>query len=65
MGTVAPVGRQGVLLGAKGLRVLGFRDEVTMTPTKLETGLRVNSAGIPYTVLSRIEAIGFQTFGLL
>ena len=32
---------------------------------KLETGLRPNSAGIPYTLLLRIEAIGFPTFGLL
>ena len=32
---------------------------------KLETGLRPNSAGIPYTLLSGIEAIGFPTFGLL
>ena len=30
----------------------------------LETGLRTNSAGIPYTLLLRIEAIGFPTFGL-
>ena len=34
-------------------------------PKKLETGLRTNSAGIPYTLLLRIEAIGFPTFGLL
>ena len=32
---------------------------------KLENGLRPNSAGIPYTLLLRIEAIGFPTFGLL
>ena len=32
---------------------------------KLETGLRHNSAGIPYTLLFRIEAIGFPTSGLL
>ena len=32
---------------------------------KLETGLRPNSAGIPYTLLLRIEAIGFPTFRLL
>ena len=36
-----------------------------VNPLKLETGLRPNSAGIPYTVLLRIEAIGFPTFGLL
>ena len=33
-------------------------------PIKLETGLRPNSAGIPYTLLLRIEAIGFPAFGL-
>ena len=37
----------------------------TVNPIKLETGLRPNSAGIPYTLLFRIEAIGFPTFGLL
>ena len=31
----------------------------------METGLRPNSAGIPYTLLLRIEATGFPTFGLL
>ena len=36
-----------------------------MNPIKLETELRPNSAGIPYTLLLRIEAIGFPTFGLL
>ena len=36
-----------------------------MNPIKLETGLRPNSAGIPYTLLLRVEAIGFHTFGLL
>ena len=36
-----------------------------MSPIKLETGLRPNSAGIPYTLLLRIEALGFPTFGLL
>ena len=34
-------------------------------PIKLETGLRPYSAGIFYTLLLRIEAIGFPTFGLL
>ena len=32
---------------------------------KLETGLRPNSAGIPYTLLLRIEAIEFPALGLL
>ena len=45
-----------------GLAVgLGF----IVNPKKLETGLRTNSAGIPYTLLLRIEAIGFPTFWLL
>ena len=34
-------------------------------PQKLETRLRTNSARIPFTLLLRIEAIGFPTFGLL
>ena len=38
---------------------------ITVNPIKLETGLRPNSAGIPYTFLLRIEAMGFPTFGLL
>ena len=42
--------------------VLGFG--FTVNPIKLETGLRPNSAGIPYTSPLRIEAIGFPTFGL-
>ena len=37
----------------------------TANARKLETGLRPNRAGIPYTLLLRIEAIGFPTFGLL
>ena len=37
----------------------------TVNPIKLETGLRSNSAGIPYALLLRIEAIGFPTFRLL
>ena len=36
-----------------------------INPKKLETGLRTNSAGIPYTLLLRIEAAGFPTLGLL
>ena len=38
---------------------------ITVNPIKLETGLRPNSAGITYTLLLRIEAIGFPTFGLV
>ena len=33
--------------------------------TKLETGLRTNSAGIPYAILLRIQAVGFPTSGPL
>ena len=36
-----------------------------VSPIKFETGLRPHSAGIPYTLLLRTEAIGFPTFGLL
>ena len=43
----------------------GAVQHLTVNPIKLETGLRPNSAGIPYTLLSRIEAMGFPTFGLL
>ena len=38
---------------------------ITVNPIKLETGLRPNGAGIPYTLLLRIEAMGFPTFRLL
>ena len=44
-------GKQGTLIYSK--------------PIKLDTGLRPNGAGIPYTLLLRIEAMGFPTFGLL
>ena len=53
----------GVVHGQQGPKRLwlGF----TVNPTKLETGSRLNSAGIPYTLLLRIEATGFPTFRLL
>ena len=38
---------------------------ITVNPIKLETGLRPNSAGVPYTSLLRIEAMRFPTFWLL
>ena len=41
---------------------VGFRYS-TVNPIKLETGLRPNGAGIPYTLLLRIEAVGFPTLG--
>ena len=31
----------------------------------LETGLRTNRAGIPYTLLLRVEALGLPTVGRL
>ena len=37
----------------------------TVNHIKLETGLRPNSAGIPFTLLLMTEAIGFPTFPLL
>ena len=43
---------------------VGFKG-FTVNSIKLETGLRPNSAEIPYTLLLRIEAIGFPTFCLL
>ena len=43
----------------------GAEATITVSPIKLETGLRPNSAGIPYTLLLRFEAIGFPTFWLL
>ena len=42
-------------------KVFGF----TVNAIKLETGVRPNSAGIPFTVLLRIEALGFPSFWLL
>ena len=36
-----------------------------INPIKLETGLRPNSAGVPYILILRIEASGFPTFWLL
>ena len=36
-----------------------------MKTKKLGTDLRTIRAGTPYTLLLRIEAIGFPTFGLL
>ena len=47
------------------LLCLGAVEGFTVNPIKLETGLRPNGAGTPYTLLFRIEAIGFPTFRLL
>ena len=53
--------------GSKGLTALRAPGpwSPAVHPIKLETGLRPHSAGIPYALLLRIEAIGFPTFGLL
>ena len=56
------------LFGAESSGLCGLCDwniGVTVNPVKLETGLRPNGAGIPYTLLLRIEAIGFPISGLL
>ena len=38
--------------------------KITVNETKLETGLRPNSAGIPSTLLSRgLRLLGFQLLG--
>ena len=58
-GPAQAVGAQGSV--PSGFGVFGS----IVNPKKLETGLRINSAGTPYTLLLRIEAIGFPTFGLL
>ena len=39
--------------------------KLTVNSIKLETGLRPNSAGVPYILLLRIEAMRFPTFRLL
>ena len=44
---------------------MGCRVSGLVNPKKLETGKRTNSAGVLYTLLLRIEATGFPTFGLL
>ena len=55
--------RTAVLQGLEAF--YGKVPKLTVNPQKLETGLRSNSAGIPHTSFSRIEAIAFPTFGLL
>ena len=50
----------------KGLCITRWASsKLTVNPIKLETGLRPKCAGIPYTLLLRIEAMGFPTLGLL
>ena len=54
-----------LILYLKGMRIMMFQLSgfyCTVSPIKLETGLRPNSAGIPYALLLRIEAMGFPTF---
>ena len=40
----------------------GALPELNVNPKSLETGLRTNSAAIPYTIPLRISANGFLTF---
>ena len=47
-----------------GFRVYGL-GLLLFIPKKLEAGLRTDSAGSPYTLLLRLEAIGLPTFRLL
>ena len=49
---------------SRGLNKWFISGHITTSPIKLETRLRPNSAGIPHTLLLRIEATGFPTFGL-
>ena len=46
---------------SQDLRTFGY----IVNHKKLEAGLKTKSAGIPSTLLLRIEAIGFLTLGLL
>ena len=62
---VTRLGPPAVSASDRSDRLQGSLKGSIVNPKKLETGLRTNSAGIPYTLLLRIEAIGFPTFGLL
>ena len=59
------MGNPSTIWALSGFQLYGVYCSCKVNPKKLETGLRPNSAGIPHTLLSRIEAIGFPTFGLL
>ena len=54
-----------MLYEALDIRGSWLAEDTTVNAIKLETGLRPNSAGIPCTLLFRIEPVGFPTFGLL
>ena len=55
-----------IIIRDKAHKTLGFAfKEPRVNPKKLETGLRTIRAVNPYTVLLRIEAIAFPTFGHL
>ena len=58
-------GDRGVRVEGWGFKAMRVQDCSIVNPIKLETGLRPNSAGIPYTLLLMTEAIGFPTFRLL
>ena len=51
--------------GVEAMLMYSLTEAPTVNPKKLEAGLRTNSAGITYTLLLRIEATGFPTFGHL
>ena len=55
-----------LILYNKGMRIMMFQLSgfyCILNPKKLETALRTNNAGIPYTVLLRVEATGFPILG--
>ena len=52
-------------MGKHPARAINLKPSIGVNPIKLETGLRPKSAGMPYTLLLRIEAMAFPTFRLL
>ena len=64
MRTAAGIAKNANACPADGLEAKSSETPIVI-PKKLETGLRTNSAGIPYTLLLRIGVVGFPTFGLL
>ena len=49
--------------GPGALNIQKESNSLTVNTKMMETGLRANRAGIPYTLLLRIDVIGFPTFG--
>ena len=54
-----------MILRPESLSPKSEKNPSTLNSKKLETGLRTNSAGIPYTLLLRIQAVGFPIVGLV